>query len=217
MSKRTMNPDVDTFLNGAKNWQDEMRALRRILLDCDLTEAFKWRTPCYTAQDRNVVLIGAFKNHCVLSFFKGALLKDPNGILTKPGENTQAGRVIRFTSVQEISTLESVLKSYVTEAIVIEKSGLKFESHEDITPAYPEELDTMMESDPALKSAFESLTPGRKRAYIMHFSAAKQSATRTSRIEKCLPRILDGKGLNDCICGHSKRMPNCDGSHKLYP
>ena len=211
-----MNPEVDTFLNNATTWQEEMRLLRSILLDSPLDEAVKWRTPCYTFQKKNVVLLSRFKEYCALSFFKGALLTDPNDILRKPGENTQAARIIRFTTIQEIRAQKPILKAYISEAIEIEKSGLRVAPREDANRPFPEELQVKLDEDTALKSAFESLTPGRQRAYLLHFNAAKQSKTRTSRIEKYTPRILDGKGINDCTCGHSKKMPNCDGSHKHF-
>lgn len=209
-----MNPEVDTFLERAKKWREEMGALRSILLMTPLTEDLKWRMPCYTLGNKNVVMIAGFKDYCALSFFKGALLKDPKGILRKPGENTQSGRVIRFTSVQEINQLTPAIEAYLSEAIDIEKAGLKVDAPKERTLDYPEELQTLLNADPALNTAFEGLTPGRKRAYIMHIAAAKQSKTRIARIEKYVPRILDGKGMHDCTCGLSKRMPSCDGSHK---
>jgi len=209
-----MNPKVDAFLSKADKWQEEMEELRTILLDCGLIEEFKWRTPCYTFQERNIALIGAFKAHCVLSFFKGALLNDTNDILEKPGENTQAARVIRFTNLQEIRAKEATLKAYIFEAIEVEKAGLSVDFKENETLVLPEELLMKFEELPAFKTAFEALTPGRQRGYNLFFSAGKQSKTRTSRIEKYLQRILDGKGINDCVCGLSSKMPSCDGSHK---
>ncbi len=209
-----MNPEVDTFLKRAKKWHEEMGALRHILLNTPLIEEIKWRMPCYTLNTKNVVMIAGFKDYCALSFFKGALLKDPKGILRKPGENTQSGRLIRFTSVQEINDLEPVLAAYLAEAMAIEKAGLKVDTSKHTERDYPEELQNMLDANPALNAAFEGLTPGRKRAYVMHIAAAKQSKTRVARIEKYVPRILDGKGMHDCTCGLSKRMPNCDGSHK---
>jgi len=209
-----MNPKVDAFLSKADKWQEEMEELRTILLDCGLIEEFKWRTPCYTFQERNIALIGAFKAHCVLSFFKGALLNDTNDILEKPGENTQAARVIRFTNLQEIRAKEATLKAYIFEAIEVEKAGLSVDYKENETLVLPEELLIKFEELPAFKTAFEALTPGRQRGYNLFFSAGKQSQTRTSRIEKYLQRILDGKGINDCVCGLSSKMPSCDGSHK---
>jgi len=209
-----MNPEVDMFLKRAKKWHEEMGALRHILLNTPLIEEIKWRMPCYTLNTKNVVMIAGFKDYCALSFFKGALLKDPKGILRKPGENTQSGRLIRFTSVQEINDLEPVLAAYLAEAMAIEKAGLKVDTSKHTERDYPEELQNMLDANPALNAAFEGLTPGRKRAYVMHIAAAKQSKTRVARIEKYVPRMLDGKGMHDCTCGLSKRMPNCDGSHK---
>ncbi|WP_417386651.1 DUF1801 domain-containing protein [Gimesia sp.] len=208
-----MNPDVEIYLNKARLWQDELITLRTIVLDTPLTEEYKWRAPCYTYEKKNIVLIGAFKDDCVLSFFKGALLKDPLGVLSKPGENTQAARVVRFTSLQEIIELEPVLKSYIDEAIEVEQSGLKVEPKQEAEPI-PAEFQAKLDESPALQTAFEALTPGRQRAYLMHFSAAKQSQTRMNRVEKYIPQILDGKGIHDCTCGLSQKLPACDGSHK---
>ena len=190
-----MNPKVDVYLGKAKKWQNEMRKLRTIVLDCGLTEELKWYQPCYTFQNGIVLLISAFKEYCTLVFFKGTLLKDAKGILVRPGENSQAVRQIRFTDVQEIVEMEPVLKSYIQEAIEIEKAGLKVQKNPKIV--IPEEFQNRLDKNPALKAAFDALTPGRRRAYIMHFSQSKQSKTRKSRIEKCMPLILDGKGLDD--------------------
>ena len=209
-----MNPKVDDFLDQAPKWQHELRELRRIVLDSELTEAFKWGQPCYTYADSNIILIHGFKDYCSLMFCQGSVLKDPHGILQKPGEHTQVGRLIPFTSVRAILKLEPVLQAYIAEAIAAEKAGVKpvFKS----TPEpVPEELQKKLAEDPALKKAFTTLTPGRQRAYLLHFNAAKQSATRESRIEACTPRILAGKGIHDCICGQSKKLPSCDGSHKF--
>ena len=178
-------------------WVEEMQQLRRIILDCGLTEEVKWSMPCYTSEKRNIVLMSAFKEYCALSFFKGALLKDVKGILIQQTENTQAARQIRFTDVQQIVELEPVLKAYIAEAIEVEKAGLKVDPKEKPELAFPEELQKKLDKNPALKTAFEALTPGRQRGYILHFSQPKQSKTRESRIEKWLPQILDGKGLND--------------------
>ncbi|WP_417393368.1 DUF1801 domain-containing protein [Gimesia sp.] len=208
-----MNPDVDEYLSKARQWQEELVTLRAIVLDTPLTEEWKWRAPCYTFQKKNVALIGAFKDNCVLSFFKGALLKDDLDILTKPGENTQAARVVRFTSLQEIIELEPVLKAYIAEAIEVEKAGLKVDTKIEAEPI-PAEFQKKLDESPALQTAFEALTPGRQRGYLMHFSAAKQSKTREARVEKYIPQILDGKGIHDCTCGLSQKLPACDGSHK---
>ena len=192
----SMNPKVDGYLRKSKQWREELQKLRRIVLDCGLTEEVKWRVPCYTVQKSNVVLLGRFKECCVLSFVKGALLKDANGILVKPGENTQAARVIRFTHVREIVEMEPILKAYIDEAIEVEKAGLKVKFKKNPEPI-PEELQNKLDDIPALKTAFAALTPGRQRAYILYFSAPKQSKTRESRVEKCVRQILNGKGLDD--------------------
>jgi uncharacterized protein YdeI (YjbR/CyaY-like superfamily) len=167
------------------------------ILDCPLTEEAKWRVPCYTFQTSNIVLIHGFKEYCALLFFKGALLKDAKGILKKPGENTQAGRQIRFTNVREIVEMEPLLKAYIYEAIEVEKAGLKVNFKKTTEFIIPDEFQNKLDEIPALKTAFAALTPGRQRAYILHFSAPKQSKTRESRVEKCMRQILNGKGLND--------------------
>lgn len=210
-----MNSKVDAFLSKANNWQDEMELLRTILLDCGLEEDLKWGKPCYSFQNTNLTIIQPFKDYCALLFFNGALLNDPNNILVKPGENTQAGRQIRLTSLQELKKLKSTLTSYLYEAIEVEKAGLKVALKTTAEYPIPEEFQNKLDTMPALKKAFEALTPGRQRAYLMHFAAAKQSKTREARIESYLQRILSGKGIADCVCGLSKRMPSCDGSHKL--
>ncbi|MED4205412.1 DUF1801 domain-containing protein [Neobacillus mesonae] len=213
MKINRLNPKVDEFIDKAQKWQEEMKKLRMIILDCGLEEELKWRIPCYTFQKNNIVIIQGFKDYFALGFFKGGLLKDANGILSKPGENTQAGRLIRFTNVIEIAEMEPIVKAYIQEAIEVENAGLKVEiKKEPIT--IPEELQNKLEQLPDFKTAFETLTPGRQRAYILYFSAPKQSKTRTARVEKYMQRILDGKGLNDCTCGLSQKPPNCDGSHK---
>jgi uncharacterized protein YdeI (YjbR/CyaY-like superfamily) len=192
-----MNPKVDGFLRKAKKWREELHKLRAIVLDCGLTEEVKWRQPCYTFQGRNIALIHGFKEYCALLFFNGALLKDAKGILEKPGENTQAGRRIPFTSVREIVKMESTLKAYIHEAIEVEKAGLKVKLKKTREFVIPEEFQNRLDEMPALKAAFDALTPGRQRAYILHFSAAKQSKTRASRVEKWMQQILDGKGIAD--------------------
>ncbi|KZE72879.1 hypothetical protein AV545_00560 [Paenibacillus jamilae] len=196
-NREGMNPKVDAHLDKVKKWQAEMEKLRAIMLDCQLTEELKWGKPCYMFQNSNIAIIQGFKEHCALMFFKGALLKDPNGILIKPGEDTQAGRQIRFTNVEEIVEMETILKAYINEAIEVEKSGLKVDFKKNTELIFPEEFQAKLDENPALKTAFAALTPGRQRAYIMHFSAPKQSKTRESRIEKCKQDILSGKGLND--------------------
>lgn len=209
-----MNPKVDEYLSQTKKWSKELKKLRAILLDCMLIEELKWGTPCYMFQKTNIILIGELKESCVLSFIKGSLLSDANGILTKPGENSQSARVIKFNNVKEIIELEPVLKAYIFEAIEIEKAGLKVDLSANKVLEFPEELKLKFKQSAAFKKAFEALTPGRQRAYNMFFSEPKQAATRMARIEKYTSKILSGKGMNDCTCGLSKRMPNCDGSHK---
>jgi uncharacterized protein YdeI (YjbR/CyaY-like superfamily) len=192
-----MNPKVDEYFIKAKKWQTEMQALRTILLATDLTEELKWGEPCYTLGKANVVLIHGFKEYCALLFFKGALLKDPKGILIQQTQNVQAARQVRFTDIQQIATLAPTLKTYIKEAIKVEQAGLKVEYKKTEEFAIPEELEQVFAKSPGLRKAFEDLTPGRQRAYILHFSAAKQSKTRVARIEKAMPQILAGKGLND--------------------
>jgi uncharacterized protein YdeI (YjbR/CyaY-like superfamily) len=192
-----MNPKVDVFLSKAKKWQEEFKRLREIVLDCQLTEELKWGVPCYTFQKSNVVLIHGFKEYCALLFVKGALLKDAKGILITQTENTQSARQIRFTNVQEIIEMESILKAYISEAIEVEKAGLKVDFKKIIEYSIPKEFQNKLDENPALKTAFKALTPGRQRAYILYFSAPKQSKTRESRVEKCMQQILNGKGLND--------------------
>lgn len=209
-----MNPKVDEFLNRANKWQEELSLLRATILDCGLTEELKWKVPCYTFQKSNIVLIHGFKEYCAIAFFKGALLKDSEGLLIQQTENVQSGRQIRFTSVNQIQEMIPTIKAYIFEAIEVEKAGLSVELKK--TSDYPivEELQKKMDQDAAFKKAFEALTPGRQRGYHLFFSAAKQSKTREDRIENSLNRIFKGKGLTDCICGLSKKMPSCDGSHK---
>lgn len=209
------NPDVDTYLAvgcgrcplgntpqcKVNNWQNELKQLRRIVIDsiaigCGLTEEVKWGVPCYTFQKNNVIIIGAFKEYCAISFFKGSLLADTEGILSKPGEHTQAGRLIRFTNVQEIIEKERLLRAYIYEAIEVEKAGLKVDFKKNPEPI-PEEFQDQLDKNPALNKAFHALTPGRQRAYILYFSQPKQSKTRMARVEKYMQQIIDGRGLND--------------------
>ncbi|MFB4366457.1 MULTISPECIES: YdeI/OmpD-associated family protein [Bacillus] len=197
MTNSRTNPKVDEFLSKAKKWKAEFKKLRTIILDCELTEDFKWMHPCYTYNNKNVVLIHGFKEYCALLFHKGALLQDTDGILIQQTENVQAARQIRFTNVQEINELENILKAYIHEAIEVEKAGLKVEVNKNIELNIPEELQKKFDEIPALKIAFEALTPGRQRAYTLYFSQAKQSKTRESRVEKYVQKILDGKGLKD--------------------
>jgi uncharacterized protein YdeI (YjbR/CyaY-like superfamily) len=191
------NPKVDAFFSRAKKWQEELQKLRMILLDCQLTEELKWGKPCYTFQESNIVIILPLKAYCALLLCKGVLLKDAHGILITPGQNTQAARQIRFANVREIIEMEPILKAYLQEAIAAEKAGLKVDYKKNTELIFPEELQNKLEESPALKAAFTALTPGRQRAYNIHFSAPKQSKTRESRIEKCREQILNGKGLND--------------------
>jgi uncharacterized protein YdeI (YjbR/CyaY-like superfamily) len=209
-----MNPSVDEFLEKIDKWQSELSLLRNILLDCRLVETIKWGQPCYMFNKTNVVILANFKESCAVSFLKGALLSDTENLLVKPGENSQSGRFLRFKSEEEIRALEPIIKSYIFEAIEIEKAGLKIPQRAVDSEPIPSELLQRFEENPDLKNAFESLTPGRQRAYNMFFTAAKQSATRLSRIDSYTDRILNKKGMNDCVCGLSKRMPGCDGSHK---
>ncbi|MCL6600687.1 YdeI/OmpD-associated family protein [Alicyclobacillus macrosporangiidus] len=197
MTNSRMNPKVDEFLSKAKKWREEYEKLRSIVLDCELTEEFKWMHPCYTFEKKNIVLIHGFKEYCALLFFKGALLQDAHGILIQQTENVQAARQIRFTNVQEIVEMETILKAYIYEAIEVEKAGLEVNFKKNTDFIIPEELQNKFDEIPALKTAFEALTPGRQRAYILYFSEPKQSKTRQSRVEKCIQQILNGKGLND--------------------
>jgi uncharacterized protein YdeI (YjbR/CyaY-like superfamily) len=191
------NPLVDAFLNRATTWQKEMQKLRTIVLGCELNEELKWGVPCYTFNDSNVVLIHAFKEYCALLFIKGSLLKDEQAILIRQTSNVQAGRQVRFTSVQQVTKMKAILQSYIAQAIELEKDGVKvaFKGVEEFDIA--EEFQHKLHADPALKKAFDALTPGRRKAYLLHFSAPKQSKTREARIEKCVPQIVEGKGLNE--------------------
>ncbi|RKP51715.1 hypothetical protein D7Z26_16945 [Cohnella endophytica] len=197
MTESRMNPKVDGFLRKAKKWKEEYEKLRSIVLDCELTEDFKWMHPCYTFENKNIVIIHGFKEYCALLFHKGALLKDPHGILIQQTENVQAARQIRFTNAEQIDEMQLILKTYIDEAIEVEKSGLQVSFKKETEYTIPEELQNKFVEIPDLKTAFEALTPGRQRGYLLHFSAAKQSKTRESRIEKYLPHILNGKGLDD--------------------
>lgn len=197
MAQSRMNPQVDEYLRKAKKWQEESKKLRTIILDCGLIEESKWEKPCYTFQGSNVVIIQGFKEYCALLFCKGALLKDANRILIQQTENVQAARQLRFTNVREIVETEPILKAYINEAVEVEKAGLEVNYKKTSEFAVPAELQTKLDTTPALRKAFEALTPGRQRAYLLYFAAPKQSKTRESRIEKCTPQILKGQGLND--------------------
>ncbi len=192
-----LNPKVDAFIGRARQWREEYEKLRAIVLGCGLTEELKWGVPCYTFENKNVVLMHGFKEYCALLFPKGALLKDRRGILIQQTENAQAARQVRFTSVREIAQLEPALKAYIDEAIAAEKAGLKVNLKTTSEFKVAEEFQSKLDAMPALKTAFDALTPGRQRAYLLYFSAPKQSKTRASRVEKCMPQILSGKGLND--------------------
>jgi uncharacterized protein YdeI (YjbR/CyaY-like superfamily) len=197
MTPSKANPKVDAFFSNAKRWPEELRNLRTILLDSELTEELKWGGPCYTLQGKNVAIINELKESCALAFFKGALMKDVHGVLSRPGKHTQAARWLKFTSVREIAEMRSILKAYIREAIQVEKSGLKLKLRKTSDLKFPEELQTMLDEFPDFKAAFDRLTPGRQRAYIFYVSGAKQSKTRESRVMKCMPKILEGKGLLD--------------------
>ena len=197
MIKGERNSKIDPYFNKLKKWKEEFKLLREIALDCGLTEDFKWMHPCYTLDDKNIVLIHGFKDYCARLFHKGALLKDPHGILIQQTANVQAARQIRFTNVQEIDEMQLILKTYIVEAIEVEKAGLQVNFKKNTEYIIPEELENKFVEIQGLKTAFEALTPGRQRAYILHFSTPKQSKTRESRVEKYIPHILNGKGLND--------------------
>ena len=192
-----MNPKVTAWLRKREKWQKELQKLRRIILACGLTEELKWYQPCYTLQDKNIVLIHGFKEYCALLFFKGALLKDPKRILIQQTENVQSARQIRFTNIREILKLKPTLKAYIGEAIEVEKAGKKLKLKKTADFKVPDEFQSKLDGVPALKRAFAALTPGRQRGYIYHFSQPKQSKTREARVERCMPQILNGKGLDD--------------------
>ena len=209
-----MNPKVTAYLDNLNRWQEELTLLRKIILDCNLTEAYKWKHPCYTYKNKNVVIIHDFKDYCAISFLKGSLLKDTEDILIQPTENIQASRQIRFTNLNEIKTLSNIIKHYIFEAIEVENSGQKVAYKTLSDYDIPVELEEQFQNDNDFKNAFSNLTPGRQKGYLLFFNKAKQSKTKTNRIENNKQRILDGYRLTDCTCGLSKRKPNCDGSHK---
>ena len=192
-----MNPKVDFFFNKAEKWQKEYEKLRIIVLECGLTEELKWGVPCYTFQQNNIVLIHGFKEYCALLFHKGVLLNDTHNILIQQTENVQSARQLRFSNLEEIDTLESTIKSYIFEAIEVEKAGLQVKLKKTTEFRVPEEFQARLDENADFKAAFEALTPGRQRGYLLHFSQPKQSKTRVSRVDKCMERILLGKGLND--------------------
>lgn len=197
MTQSNRSPKVDGFIRKVKQWKEEFEALRRIALDCGLDEDIKWMHPCYMHEGKNIVLIHGFKEYCALLFHKGALLQDPHGILVQQTEHVQAARQIRFAGVSDILEKESILKDYILAAVEVEKAGLTVAPRKESDVDIPEELQAKFDEVPALKPAFDALTPGRRRAYLLHFTSAKQSMTRTSRIEKWMPLILEGKGMND--------------------
>ena len=197
MKNATTNPKVDFYFNKAKNWQPALEYLRAIVLDCGLTEELKWGVPCYTFREGNVLLLHVFKEYCAVLFHKGVLLSDPNEILVQQSENTQATRQIRFASAQQVRDMEAVVRAYIREAMEVERAGLKPELKKTADYALPEEIQTKLAEVPGLQEAFEALTPGRQRAYLLYFAAAKQAKTRAARVEKCVQRIFDGKGLDD--------------------
>jgi len=191
------NPRVDEILDRAQRWREETHALRSILLDCGLREELKWAKPCYSHEGNNLAIIQGFKHHCSVMFFKGSLLKDPKGYLVRPGQHSQAAMRMQFASMEQIADQEAVLRSFVDQAVGVEKAGLQVDFKERHALELPEELESRLARDPALSAAFDALTPGRRRAYVLHFMGAKQSKTRAARIEKCVAGILAGKGLND--------------------
>ncbi len=208
-----MNKEIDTYISKSINWKEEIKTIRPILLEAGLTECFKWGAPCYTYNDKNILIIAPFKEYFAIGFFNGANLTDPKGLLVKPGEHTRYGRQLRLENTQDIVKKTSIIKKFIQEAI--RKEALTPIKSEAAPAIVVEELNTVFKKDPALKKAFESLTPGRQRGYLIFFSAAKQPETRFARIEKYTKQILCGKGITDCTCGLSKKMPSCDGSHRL--
>jgi uncharacterized protein YdeI (YjbR/CyaY-like superfamily) len=197
MTSSTANPKVDAFIANANRWQEELKRLRAILLDSELVEEFKWAQPCYTFEGKNVIVISGLKESCALAFFKGVLLKDVHGVLTRPGQHSQSTRWFKFASAREIAEMKSVVKAYVREAIEVEKAGLKVKLKKTSDLKFPEEFEMMLDEFPELRTAFYALTPGRQRGYIYHFSAPKQSKTREARVRRYMPHILKGKGLLD--------------------
>ena len=211
-----MNPEVDELFKDAPRWNPELNFLRALVLQAPLVEEVKWGQPCYTHEGRNIAILGGFKNYFVLSLMKGALIPDPQGLLSKPGPNSVEGRWMKFTSMAGVEAAAPYVLDYLLAAIEAEQQGLRIDKPANEFEV-PPELESAYEVTPGLREAFEALSVGRQRAYLMFFTAAKQSATVSARIEKFTTRILRRKGMNDCVCGHSKKMPGCDGSHKNYP
>lgn len=209
-----MHKKVETYLEKLDDFHDEIKLLRKIVLACNLSEDFKWRNPCYTFKEKNIVLLFKFKEYCAISFFKGVLLKDEKKLLVQQTENMQSARQLRFKSLSEIKNLEETIKAYIFEAIEVENLGLETPKKKVSDYETPNELLEIFDKNKKFEKAFNSLTPGRQKGYLLYFSAAKQSKTKITRIKKYEDRIFDGKGINDCVCGLSKKMPNCDGSHK---
>ena len=209
-----MNPQVDQYIINNTRWKNEIILLRSIILECELTEELKWKTPCYSFESNNILLINSLKNYCAIGFFKGVLLNDATNLLVAPGENSNYVRMFKFTNIEKIKNLKIEIQNYIYEAIEIERAGLRVEKQKSKLEL-PAELIQILNFDIALSDAFYALSPGRQRGYSLHFSSAKQSKTRISRIEKCIPKILNGYGFHDCTCGLSKRKPTCDGSHKI--
>ena len=209
-----MNEKVSDYLENLKHWKDELPLLRKIVLDCNLNEDFKWRNPCYTHQNKNIALLFSTKEYCGISFFKGVLLKDEKKILIQQTENMQSVRQLRFTDVSEIIEKENLIKAYIFDAVEVEKSNKKVTTKSVADFDVPEELKVFFEKNIQFKNAFYNLTPGRQKGYLLYFSQAKQSKTKITRIVNYKQQILDGFGFRDCTCGLSKKAPNCDGSHK---
>ena len=210
------NVNVDAYIGRLKKWKSELSALRELALRTETIEDFKWKHPCYTIDGKNVFLINEFKEYCAITFFKGEFIQDEEGILKPPTEKIQTARQIRFTSIEQVQVLAEKIIGFMEQAIAIERAGLKSEKREPMAIVYTEEMEKAFAADAELGAGFAMLTPGRQRGYIVHFAEPKQEATRYARIEKCKPRIMMGKGLLDCVCGHTKRKPGCDGSHKHY-
>ena len=210
------HPEVTAFLKTIKPWRTELNALRKIVRQFGLTEDWKWRQPCYTHEGRNIAILSSLKEYCALGFFNGSLLNNEHGLLVAPGKHSQFTRLLKFTSVKQITSIDAVIRRLIEEAIVIEASGKRVQTKAVSEYEVPDELHQRFQQDPAFQTAFASLTPGRQKGYLLHFSGAKQSKSRTARIEKYAQRILDGKGMRDCVCGHSARFPTCDGSHKNH-